>query len=215
MMHEDSFFPKGAPRLPPAEDGFSCLAPRVLLSTFCDRSRLQTMFAATIALALVASVTSRIQSGPTLIQDTAPASKVQAAHKHVPSDSRRALFLHFHTPHAHVSPPMQPLPPLQPPPPPWPPGYPLPADHVLVSSTPQLRHALTGETDHQILVLRAGAHLALDGVQLSIGAGRRVRIVGDGDGPWPVIDGATVRTAQPDVATVRTSAFVFSAFFRP
>ena len=148
------------------------------------------MFAATIALALVASVKSEIQSGPTVSQDTAPASKVQAAHKHVPIDSRRALFLHSHTPHTHVPPPLQPLPPLQPPPPPWPPGYPLPADHVLVSSTPQLRQALTGETDRQILVLRAGAHLALDGVPLSIGAGRRVRIVSDGDGPWPVFDGA-------------------------
>ena len=50
---------------------------------------------ATIALALVASV----ESSPTVSQDTAPAPKVQAAHKHVPSDSHRKLFVfHTHTP---------------------------------------------------------------------------------------------------------------------
>jgi hypothetical protein len=52
---------------------------------------------ATIALALVASV----ESSPTVSQDTAPAPKVQAAHKHVPSDSHRKLLFHTHTPHTH------------------------------------------------------------------------------------------------------------------
>ena len=73
------------------------------------------MLTAAIALALVASV----ESGPTVSQDTAPAPKVRAAHKHVPSDSprspsrsptsdehheKRRLFFHGHhphTPHSH------------------------------------------------------------------------------------------------------------------
>ena len=41
------------------------------------------MLSAAFALAFFASV----ESGPTVSQDTAPAPKVQAAHKHVPSDS--------------------------------------------------------------------------------------------------------------------------------
>ena len=51
------------------------------------------MLTAAIALALVASV----ESGPTVSQDTAPAPKVWAAHKHVPSDS----------PGAHPAPQLQ------------------------------------------------------------------------------------------------------------
>ena len=87
------------------------------------------MLTATIALALVASVKSEIQSGPTVSQDTAPASIERAAHKHVPRDSRRGLLIghnhnpHTHTPHTHLPPPR---PPFTPPPPPLPPSPPVP-----------------------------------------------------------------------------------------
>ncbi len=96
------------------------------------------MLTATIALALVASVKSEIQSGPTVSQDTAPASIERAAHKHVPRDSRRGLFIHSHTPHSHT--PHTHLPPPQPPSPPPPPPY-APGTSV-VSTTAGLTSAL-------------------------------------------------------------------------
>jgi hypothetical protein len=106
----------------------------------------------TIALALVSSVKSELQSGQTISQDTAPASIEWAAHKHVPGEHRRALFFHSHTPYTPHPPPSSPPPPSLPP--------------VTVSTSAGLTSALANTAVSRI-VLASGTYNLIAGLSIT------------------------------------------------